>query len=401
MSQNYFRAWLKEDRNREFWLQRLASRRIDAIISDPQIQKSIANSRTNQLRLSAIESKITSDYALLIDSKLREIYSQFPSEDFERSSGFEGKNKSNLLQQSYFETRGHIEYFLKSEIKLNSRGPDAQLNAFIRWINIADLLLRRHCYEGFLLVVVNLDLISNETLVNGLPDSLRDRFNRLCALKSPDRNHTALKNYIKEHQNSRDFTPLFLNYHPILILNESLALLLEKKKKAAKDQKRIIASISELENREGPDLIALMQYRLSKNLNLPAKHHRQRSFFTELRTILEEQETNESYLLRLNEEMAHQIKLREDILLTIEREQKASYAPLPLYLNQTYNLIAKEHKKYIMQDASNIVSNNSPGVDNTPSTLYSSKLLPGFWNRHRKLVETYWEGFFIPSVFNR
>lgn len=62
---------------------------------------------------SFIESKIASDYALLIDTKLREQLKQFTLDDFSDISGFERKEKSNLRQQSYFKIRQQLEFFLK------------------------------------------------------------------------------------------------------------------------------------------------------------------------------------------------------------------------------------------------------------------------------------------------
>lgn len=228
MSHNYFRTCLTTKDNKFFWQKPLASERFDKLIADRKFQKSIAHSRKNQLMYSFIESKIASDYALLIDTKLREQLKQFTLDDFNDISGFERKEKSNSRQQSYFKLRQELEFFLKNDIQQHKSCPDAQLNAFRRWINISDLLLRHHCYEGFLLVFVNLQLIADKQLIDGLPVSVRNNYNQLCQLSSPIGNHSTLRHFMNTHQSESDFTPLFFTYHAIGALDESLESLKDK-----------------------------------------------------------------------------------------------------------------------------------------------------------------------------
>ncbi|VEB30463.1 Uncharacterised protein [Legionella pneumophila] len=228
MSHNYFRTCLTTKDNKFFWQKPLASERFDKLIADRKFQKSIAHSRKNQLMYSFIESKIASDYALLIDTKLREQLKQFTLDDFNDISGFERKEKSNSRQQSYFKLRQELEFFLKNDIQQHKSCPDAQLNAFRRWINISDLLLRHHCYECFLLVFVNLQLIADKQLIDGLPVSVRNNYNQLCQLSSPIGNHSTLRHFMNTHQSESDFTPLFFTYHAIGALDESLESLKDK-----------------------------------------------------------------------------------------------------------------------------------------------------------------------------
>ncbi|KTD75169.1 hypothetical protein [Legionella waltersii] len=375
MSGKHFRHWLDNKVNDHFWNKPLASRYIDKAISDKKIQRSISASKQNQIRLSCIESIIASDYARMIDVKLRELYKSFRLEDFKDPSGFEKRERSNLLQQDYFQTRGHIEYFIKKEIYQNDLSADAQLNAFRRWINIADLLLRRHCYEGFLLVIVNLELISNKKLIMGLPEGVKNNFAKLCALSLPDYNHSALRKFMSANQDERDFTPMLFNYHAITVLNESLSNLISLKRQTHKDIKRLSRNIIKLEKTMQDDPSSQYDY------------------------LLRERGDKASFLSAIKLQITDQFRQRKALLSSIKKEQGATYTQLPDYLVQTYRRLRKEHTKYQLKLHSQDNPPEPPSArDTTPSQLYKSKLLPSFWARSGKPPEKYWDEFFIPSI---
>ncbi|AOW51778.1 TPA: hypothetical protein JBB06_02770 [Legionella pneumophila subsp. pneumophila] len=398
MSHNYFRTCLTTKDNKFFWQKPLASERFDKLIADRKFQKSIAHSRKNQLMYSFIESKIASDYALLIDTKLREQLKQFTLDDFNDISGFERKEKSNSRQQSYFKLRQELEFFLKNDIQQHKSRPDAQLNAFRRWINISDLLLRHHCYEGFLLVFVNLQLIADKQLIDGLPVSVRNNYNQLCQLSSPIGNHSTLRHFMNTHQSESDFTPLFFTYHAIGALDESLESLKDKEVLLKKQLKHLNKKLNHLRRAVTPEVIDIIYEFLKNKQQIPKKMMERRGHLIQL---LEEVGCVGKQLKQIQINVQEQLEQRANLVGLIIKEQKTTPRTIPDYLEKTHNIIQHRFNK---QSIATVKLPNplEPTTEKilSSSSLYKSKLLPNFWNRHGKSSSSYWEEVFTPSYLN-
>lgn len=366
MSVNFFRKWLKKDNNCHLWKQPIPSEQFDKLLSRPEIQRSIAKSKRNQHVYSYIENKITSDYAWLIDYKLREALKELHLDDFRHPSGFESKIKSCDRQRNYFELRDNFEHFLKHDIKQHHDNPDAELNAFRRWVEVSDLLLKRHCYEGFLLVFFNTYLLAKPHLVNGLPAGLRQRYDYLCHLVEPGFNHAPLRHYIQRNKNENDLPPLIFNYHAIAVLNESIAQLREKEINLKQRKRDLCHRITKLDHHYRPenhDEIAQASLEL---LDIPKQ----------IRTI------------QLN--VIDQFEQRARLIHEISDAQKVSINKIPEYLETSYN-----HMKALRQER----PLEHPGKSPTrPATLYSHKLLPGFWSRKGSTAEQYWNNIFSSTT---
>ncbi|HAU4260396.1 hypothetical protein [Legionella pneumophila] len=398
MSHNYFRTCLTTKDNKFFWQKPLASERFDKLIADRKFQKSIAHSRKNQLMYSFIESKIASDYALLIDTKLREQLKQFTLDDFNDISGFERKEKSNSRQQSYFKLRQELEFFLKNDIQQHKSRPDAQLNAFRRWINISDLLLRHHCYEGFLLVFVNLQLIADKQLIDGLPVSVRNNYNQLCQLSSPIGNHSTLRHFMNTHQSESDFTPLFFTYHAIGALDESLESLKDKEVLLKKQLKHLNKKLNHLRRAVTPEVIDIIYEFLKNKQQIPKKMMERRGHLIQL---LEEVGCVGKQLKQIQINVQEQLEQRANLVGLIIKEQKTTPRTIPDYLEKTHNIIQHRFNKQSIATVKlpNPVEPTTEKILSS-SSLYKSKLLPNFWNRHGKSSSSYWEEVFTPSYLN-
>jgi len=336
---NYFRIWLSKKENAFFWIKPLASEKIDLLITDPDIQKSIEKNKSNQAFYAFIENSIVSDYALLIELKLRHAFKCLRLDEFENPSGFERKEKSSLKQQKYFNTRNTLEFFLRQDINQHGHS-DAQLNAFRRWI--------------------------------GLPASSRSIFKSLCELSSSDKNHSALRHYIQINQTKTELEPLLLRYHAIILLNASMDNLQDRKATLLKQNNKINKSI--IICKKDPDHKKLEQLDIER-LNIR----------TQLNSV--------------SKQFKDQLKQRCTILEKVLAAQQVIVAEIPLNLEQTYKQVCARYNKHevtlIRQSKDSILLDKNKNV---VSDLYSNKLLPSFWNRRGKSAEQYWQELFSMSI---
>lgn len=366
MSVNVFRKWLKKNDNGHLWKQPMPSEQFDKLVSRPEIQRSIAKSKRNQHVYSYIENKITTDYAWLIDYKLREALKGLHLDDLRDPSGFESKSKSNDRQRNYFDLRDNLEHFLKHDIKQHHDNPDAELNAFRRWVEVSDLLLKRHCYEGFLLVFFNTYLLAKPHLVSGLPTGLRQRYYYLCHLGDTGCNHAPLRHYIHHNKKEHDFPPLIFNYHAIAVLNESIEQLEEKEINLKQNRRNLCHKITKLD-----------------------QHYRPENYDEIVQASLELLAIPEQIrIIQFN--VKDQFEQRARLIHEISGAQKASINKLPVYLEASYDQMKALHKDKPLE---------LPAKSSTrPATLYSHKLLPGFWNRNCSTSEKYWKNIFSSST---
>ncbi len=370
-----FRNWLNQEANQLFWKQPLPSEKMDDIIIDPVIQKSIAGSNKNQMLYSYIENFIVTSYARLIDHKLREIYQCLSLREFRDPSGFEQRRKSSDAQLTYFELRAQFEFFLKNDIQQHRANPDAELNAFRRWVEISNVLLKRHCYEGFLLVFTNLQVMTRPDLINGLPQCVRKNYNQLCEMNKPVGNHKALRQYMIAHQSEADFSPLLFTCHDITMINEYIDNLRGHEFELWNQNRQLNAEINKVKkstsNQE--ELAIKIQY-----------------LQTQREGIIEE-------LKKVRRILVEQFQQRKELLGKVQKEQKQPLTSLPSYIEQTYNRIKIRFNKQKSDNEDVLNSSSSGKLNASPPTLYSNKLLPSLWKRKGVPENNYWEHMFTPN----
>lgn len=370
-----FQTYLEKQENSLFWLKPLPSRKMDVCISDPKIQHDIAKNGHLPF-IVYVERTIVFDYAMLIDQKLRLAFNGLTREEFKNPEGFERKDRSSKNQAHYYNVRNHLEYLIKSEIQ--QENPDAQLNAFRRWVMIAQELLNRHCYEGYLLVAVHLQLNATPQLINGLPKSIRKSYSDLIQLCASDKNHCALRNHIKAHQQKHDLPPILFWHHAMTVLNCSMErhqtnidALRAQKEKLKQDIAQYVFKFND------PNPLTHLKNDLVSVRRKIGKHIR--SFNSELRQ-------------------------KNRLLTEIENAQAIHGRLLNEHHEGTYSLIKHEYEAkidcaYNTPCLSARASQRSEAQKATPSsTLYSNKLLPSFWSRKCRTAESLWGEAFQPRL---
>ncbi|CAM2867872.1 RasGEF domain-containing protein [Legionella worsleiensis] len=396
MPSNVFLEWLSQRGNLQFLFDPLCSEQLDKAIVSTSVQKSIAGSKKNQALYGYIENRIVTDYATLIDFKLREAFVRLTQEDFKDPKGFECKDKSSAHQNKYFTLRNELEYFLKKDILQHQDSPDAKLNAFRRWIEIADVLLSRHCYEGFLLVFTNLQLIASPDLVRGLPQNIQNSYNELCHLNSPSKNHLALRSFIKNRTNEADFSPLILIYHAIAMINESIVHIREQDIVLKSRKKQVRREISRLQKELDDDstfrdLFQCVDHHQSVPGDLVSGNRYLISLLQENKRISKDLEQNQEIL-------SEQVKQRSDLLDTITKQQQYKPRPLSSHLEKSYHLIHCRYYKHNRDLKMGLISDERfSQAYSLPSRLYSESLLPSFWNRRGSSAEDHWRAMMKPS----
>ncbi|RUR17701.1 hypothetical protein ELY21_10325 [Legionella sp. km535] len=392
---NKFQDWLNRNGNFLFLSNPISSEQIDTVLADKSVQKSIASSKKNQVIYSYIENKIVTDYASVIDFKLRDVFYKLSLDDFRDPRGFESKNKSSYNQCNYFELRNELEFFLKQDILQHHARPDAKLNAFRRWIEVSDVLLRRHCYEGFMLVFTNLQLIASPNLVSSLPQSVQKNYHELCQLNSPNKNHFALRNFIKTHSNETDFSPLIFSYHAIAVINESIVHIREQDFLLNHRKKEVRKEIHRLQNEIDPDDFKTLVKLVGKHEHIPNDLNQENRY---LISLLRENKRIPKNLRNNHKILCEQIEQRTGLLNSITKEQNYRVKSLPSYLEKTYNRIRFRFNKHNLERTMGIVTSGpARSQDIAPSRLYSHSLLPSFWNRKGKSAEQYWKETLTPS----
>lgn len=399
MSGHDFRNWLNDSSNQQFWLKPIPSEQFDKLISQASMQKSIAGSKKNQLFYSYIENKIVLDYANLIDFKLRSVFNNLKIDEFKEPDGFERKTKSSVNQENYFELRNQLEFFLKQDIQQHQNNPDAQLNAFRRWVEISDSLLKRHCYEGFLLIFINLQLIAKPHLINGLPIGLQRNYHELCSISSPDRNHSALRTFINVNSNERDFTPLIFTTHAITMLNESIIQIRQQELLLKSRRKTVSREICRLQGGMDPEEFNKISQLVEDHKKIPRELRTENLYLIDL---LRESRRIPRQIKRNHRVLAEQFEQRSNLIHLIEKEQSYAVKPIPDYLEKTYNRITFRFNRHKISQFMDIPDPEPLSTRNAnPSKLYSQRLLPSFWQRAGKSVDKHWDDIFTPSCLHK
>jgi len=206
MPDNYFTKWFNLHSN--FLNEAVPSTKWDEVIAVSEMQKAICEHKEVQHSFKKIELKIATDYGLLIDVKLTEVFRKLNRKDFSDPSGFAEAKEASESLKGYFITRNCLEHFARHDIIDHLNGY-SQSSAFRRWISIAELLLLKRNYDGFFLIANLLfQLDNNYKFTIKTPPFCRDRFNFLIDLLSPENSFLKLKEYIKVRENINDFYPL-------------------------------------------------------------------------------------------------------------------------------------------------------------------------------------------------
>lgn len=195
----------------------------DTKIGESKIQKAIATSRKAQRLFRSMESTLACELTALIDTQLRLAFAKIPLTDFSNPKGFAKLENASDAQKHYYHTQDVLSYFIQQDIQRHNNR-DSQLNAFRRWIIVAENLLARHNYEAYFFVIACLvSLEIDYKFGKELPEGLRTRFDQHNQLVSPQDNFSALHRYINSHKQSERCDLL-----PVMILSRTITDLDEK-----------------------------------------------------------------------------------------------------------------------------------------------------------------------------
>lgn len=228
MSGTLFLDWIKQNKknmNKPFY-----SQLWDEMIANKSMQKSIASCKKNQDLYRDHELKIINDHALLFEYKLRKYFDKLKKSDFNDPSGFSEVEKGSSRVKWYHRNRDMLQYYMEYDIGVHSRR-DSQLNAFRRWIDVADILLKKHCYEGFVLIAAFL-LTQYNPARGELPPQSQSKLDEFSKLTTPIRNFTQLRHYINDRSQSYDLLPMVILSKDLTFFNEFLG---EKKLLSSKE----------------------------------------------------------------------------------------------------------------------------------------------------------------------
>jgi len=366
----------------KIWEQPMASKELDKAIATRDVQRGIAHNKENHQLYGFIENNIVIDYAQLVDNKLRSAFLNIPMNDFRTASGFGNPAKANAGVKAYYEAHANLSFFVKQDINQHKGSPDAQLSAFRRWISVSSLLLKDGCYEGFQLVFTNLQALATPQLEHGLPLALLREYNRMCQLNVPYQNTAALRHHIEEQGHERSFTPLLLRFRDINTFIENIEQTQDKKDRFTRQVQILDNKISRLTRKieDNPDSETLKTLLAEKKAKL-ARCHR--------------------IIKKANKVIDCFEEARMGVLVSIANEKSQTAAALPEYLERTYSKVRKSYKS---EDENTTVSADSHSAPASPrghkrektSTLYSEKMLPGFFTRDKASPDKHWEEVYQP-----
>lgn len=372
---DYFDSWLNQEENRFFWNKALPSETLDKVLADSKMQYIIANNSQHRDFYTFIETTIIKDYAELIDTLLRNAVHKLPLNDFVRLKGFEDAKQMSPEQTHYFAVRKHIQYFVIQDIQQH-QNIDAQLSAFRRWIDIADQLEKKGCYEGLALVFSNLSLMEKPHLLEGLPKCTQNTFERLRKLTC---NKSALREQIKNSTSKNPLYAVYLWLHDLIHLKESIAKA-ENQEQQLRDEKKSLKR--ELRRERSAEMILRLIDKRNKN-----DHN--------LQTAVNDTQGQRAQRNAIYTEIAQQLSIPAP--RTMRRNKWA-----------TYQVIVDRYNKASEDDRSYPSPRNSPrkkapaDKEKTETTipasnLYSKQLLPSFFARKGKTAEKYWQQVFSVS----
>lgn len=325
MPKSCFTSWTELYPN--FLQQPLASRKVDSVIANEVLQHEFKHSKNIRNHFMYFDNQIIRDYTQLVDLKLREGFARIEQKDFANPKGFSDGKKASEGVRFFFQIRETLEFFVRDDICSHPRY-SSRLNAFRRWLSIADSLLDSYNYDGFHLVMAVLTLIdSQHHLTNNLPFNAKLQFNRLEKLIDESCNHKNLRTMIDSETNSLSLKPVFMYSSDITRLNQA--------KESVRDNDITLKNISKTD-------------------------------FIQSSKIWKTQ-----------------------LLETIRHRQSISLPPLPEHLVDTYNQMNKLYNDASMRSDLQSPRNSNKGFK-IQCTLYRKDLLPSFWARRGVSPEKFW-----------
>lgn len=324
MSDNLFVRWLTDPQNNLFLKEPLASEKFDDLSYDPELWASIVDNKQNRETYNLIEQQICSEYAFLIDYKLREVFYTLTEEEFKNPKGFECRLKSSFRQNNYFVLTEHLEFFVKSDIQNKADHPLARLNAFKRWIEISNILFNQYCYEGFFLIFTNLQTIARDDILNALPKKSLEQYKSLATLCKVSGNFHELRSLILQNMQHNIFPPLVLWFRDLRFLNETI-------EKANNAHKELITALEALD-------LKIEQTNSNTDLNLMFELIQQKDLIY-----------NQYWLNRIL--IIDQTKRIDAILEEIKKAQITPLNKLPIQLEQSYKRIELRFNQYQLDQA--------------------------------------------------
>ncbi|EHL30047.1 RasGEF domain-containing protein [Legionella drancourtii] len=283
----------------------------------------------NWLHYSHTEQK----YATLLDIQIRNAFQKLKLSDFDNPAGFANLKNASRELKSFFECRKIFEQFIGDDITENTQQKDP-LRAFKKWMNIAEILLQKHNYEAYCLVVYRLSQIDMDLkLSQELSTKNRNSFDTLESFASPKNNFSALRRHMESNQDPRKLSPTFILSKDITTLNE-----IQGKDKESRQKETILSQSAPQKRHNIPDL--------SKHLKNTFKLIAERYHSKQSEVVM--QETSQQLLVKP--------------LSIIQRESVGSHA------------VSKLPK------ASNLPK--SEWQSSTPIyNIYGQKISPSFWTR--------------------
>lgn len=377
--------------------------RWDRLISHSDIQSQIKKNRKAHQLYCYIESSLAHQHAKLINLTLRKAFANLTEDDLANVAGFSNDKKGTPRQKAYFHAHHTLQYYVRRDI-LEHKSRAARLNAFRRWIDVADILFSRNCYEGGMLVSVTLNLLDSYLRCEDeLPAISRKKLNHLLDMYSPAGNFKRLRQHIKDHQ-SEDSLPLvtvigkdltFIDENLNTLQNNMNAFLLAWKDQKKAEKQQMLAGAG----REGDALtkkhLRIYHGHKARSAVKPEKDQpktkekdKKKEFsIEELLAVPADKVPAEYNAMRSNYLAAVQEKL--DFIKTLLPAKKATLPDLPRELQSAYEQTEKRFRE-------NGLDSLLEGADanNRKSRLYSEKLLPGFFSRGGRSAEKHWQQLF-------
>ncbi|KTC79364.1 RasGEF domain protein [Legionella cherrii] len=157
--------------------------------------------------------------ATLIDEQLRADYSRISLHDFANPDGFAKRGKASPELKTFFEGREYIESCIKREIK--EAQEECQIKHFCHWIDIAISLRKKHNYEGYFLVISNLQL-QDKIIQGDFPKPYLKKYNQLLEHASPFGNFANLRKLWDEDNSPNKLRATFYWSKELANLNEKM-----------------------------------------------------------------------------------------------------------------------------------------------------------------------------------
>jgi len=177
-----------------FWQRGWPSRYMDALLMNKSMRKAMTSSSVSKALVTYISHKIANSYANIVHSTTLHAFKGLTVHDFLNTSGFAKADKASATQSAYFENFAKLSDFVKYDILFHDN-TEAQLNALRRWIDVANILLERRCFEGVNIVISTLNSaeINKLKLVSHLPSNYQDKFAIFTDLINPSQNYSNLR----------------------------------------------------------------------------------------------------------------------------------------------------------------------------------------------------------------